>query len=265
MENRPVAHEVVAENLSRFSENRIHDDETARRFGFTRGLVPGVEVHAYACHATVRRWGRAWLERGWAETRFLRPVYDGRVAQVEAVEAGDDLSLAVRSEGVLCATGEAGLPLPEPPPGLDDWAEPPAPPATHPPASEATLAPGIRLGIAPWRLTASDAAEYLRGVGETDPIYAREALAHPGQILRLCNRALFENVVLGPWVHVGSRVRNLAAGRVGQEFTLRGRILSNTERKGHRFVEFDALVLADGDVPVARVRHNAIWRLRGAA
>lgn len=265
MENRPVAHEVVAQNLSRASENRIHDDETARRFGFTGGLVPGVEVHAYACHAAVRRWGRAWLERGWAETRFLQPVYDGRVATVEATEAGEKLSLEVRSEGALCATGEAGLSPPAALPDLRDWPEPPAPPATRPPAGDTSLAPGLLLGIAPWRPSAADLAEYLRGVSETDPIYARDGLVHPGQVLRLCNRALVENVVLGPWIHVGSRVENLSAGRIGQEFTLRGRILSNTERKGHRFVELDALVLADGDVPAARIRHTAIWRLRGAA
>ena len=265
MENRPVAHEVVAQNLSRASENRIHDDETARRFGFTGGLVPGVEVHAYACHAAVHRWGRAWLERGWAETRFLQPVYDGRVATVEATEAGEKLSLEVRSEGALCATGEAGLSPPAALPDLRGWPEPPAPPATRPPAGDASLAPGLLLGIVPWRPSAADLAEYLRGVSETDPIYARDGLVHPGQVLRLCNRALVENVVLGPWIHVGSRVENLSAGRIGQEFTLRGRILSNTERKGHRFVELDALVLADGDVPAARIRHTAIWRLRGAA
>ena len=86
----PAAHEVVAGNLSRHSENRIHDDETARRLGFAGGgLVPGVEVYAYACHAAVRRWGRAWLERGWAEMRFLKPVYDGRAARAEGANAED--------------------------------------------------------------------------------------------------------------------------------------------------------------------------------
>ena len=71
--------------------------------------------------------------------------------------------------------------------------------------------------------------------------------------------------MLGPWIHVGSRVENLAAAPIGQAFTLRGRVRSNTERKGHRLVELDALVLAGGRVPVARIRHTAIWRLRGAA
>jgi hypothetical protein len=260
------AREVVARNLSRHSENRIHDDATARRLGFGGGgLVPGVEVYAYACHPAVRRWGRGWLERGWAEMRFLQPVYDGQVARVEATEAGEDLSLSVGSEGVLCATGAAGLAVSAATPvDLDGWAEAPAPPESRPPASETSLAPGVLLGIAPWRPGTEDLAEYLQGVGETDPLYAREGLAHPGQILRLCNRALVENVMLGPWIHVGSRVENLAAARIGQEFTLRGRVLSNTERKGHRLVELDALVLAGSRVPVARIRHTAIWRLRGA-
>ena len=31
MEGTPAAREVVAQNLSRASENRIYDDETARR------------------------------------------------------------------------------------------------------------------------------------------------------------------------------------------------------------------------------------------
>lgn len=51
----------------------------------------------------------------------------------------------------------------------------------------------------------------------------------------------------------------------GAGVPLRGRILPDTERKGHRFVELDALVIADGDAPVACIRHDVIWRLRGAS
>jgi acyl dehydratase len=260
------AHEVVANNLSRASENKIHDDAVARRFGFSGGLVPGVEVYAYACHPAVARWGRDWLERGSAECRFLKPVYDGRRARVVAEPAGEDgLALRVESEGGLCATGEAALDRSAA--GQPALAAFPAahPPATRPPAGEDTLAVGTLLGIAPWRLTEALAAEYLAGIGETEPLYAREGLAHPGLILRLCNRALVENVVLGPWIHVGSRVRNFAAARVGEEFTLRARVTANYERKGHRLVDLDALVLADGGRVVARVAHTAVWRPRQVA
>ena len=68
---------VEAFNTAKESENKIHDDAVARRFGFKGGLVPGVEVYAYMTHLPVARWGRAWLDRGSAECRLLKPVYDG--------------------------------------------------------------------------------------------------------------------------------------------------------------------------------------------
>ena len=105
-------------------------------------------------------------------------------------------------------------------------------------------------------------AKYLEDVGETDALYLRENLVHPGQILRLCNAALVQNVILGPWIHVGSRVRNFALARVGDELTVRSRILSNLESKGHDIVEFDAMVVANGRTVVAEIIHTAIWRPR---
>ncbi|TDG03214.1 hypothetical protein E2C05_32390, partial [Paracraurococcus ruber] len=121
-------HRVRARNLSAQSENRIHDDAVARRFGFRGALVPGVELYAYACHAAVARWGRAWLEHGSAECRFLSPVHDGETVTVDATPAGEAIALAVRREATLCASGQAALP----PPGQGpDAAAPPwqAPPA----------------------------------------------------------------------------------------------------------------------------------------
>ena len=77
-----TAYEVSAFNTAAASENKIHDDAVARRFGFHGALVPGVEVYAYMAHVPVARWGRAWLEGGAADCRFLKPVYDGAVARV---------------------------------------------------------------------------------------------------------------------------------------------------------------------------------------
>ena len=42
-----INHTVDAFNISASSENKIHDDNIAKRFGFQGGLVPGVEVYAY--------------------------------------------------------------------------------------------------------------------------------------------------------------------------------------------------------------------------
>ncbi|HEY1259331.1 MAG TPA: hypothetical protein VGF34_08775 [Stellaceae bacterium] len=259
---------VAAVNTAAQSENKIHDDDVARRFGFKGGLVPGVEVYAYMTHLPVLRWGRAWLERGHGECRLLKPVYDGNTAIVTATEIAGRLDIRVESEGVLCATGSASLPG-EPPNPLPTFAEmvPPDPPADadRPPAGERTLAAGSRFAIHPFRMDGPAARQYLRDIGETLPLYDEEGLVHPGTILHIGNWALRHNVVLGPWMHVGSRIEHFAAARLGDELSANALVTANYEKKGHRFVDLDVLVYANGKTPVARIAHVAIWRPRQLA
>jgi acyl dehydratase len=260
-----MTYRVEAYNLSHASENRIHDDATAQRFGFTGGLVPGVEVFAYCCHPAVAHWGRDFLRRGEISAGFQKPVYDGRIATVTATPDADGLALSVESEGVACASGFARLP--EAPPqavSLADWPAA-SPPETRPKASDESLAPGLWLGTRALELTRQVLADYVRDVRETAPLYAEQGIAHPGLILRMCNWLLTQNVVLGPWIHIGSKVRFHGEARVGESLTARGRITANSDRKGHRIVTIDALVLADDARLVARVTHDAIWRPRQVA
>src|SRR5246127_45625 len=98
---------VSAYNTAHDSDNKIHDDTVARRFGFGGGLVPGVDVYDYMTHLPVLRWGRAWLERGSAECRFLKPVYDGDTAVVTAIEEAAGLGLGIESGGEICLNGRA--------------------------------------------------------------------------------------------------------------------------------------------------------------
>jgi acyl dehydratase len=242
----PSPYTVNAFNSSRLSENKIHDDAVASRFGFRGGLVPGVDVYAYMTHLPVARWGRAWLARGAATCRFEKPVYDGDDATVTARETADGLDIGVQSHGEPCAAGVATLP---------------ASPRARGGADERSLAVGALLGMKPLDVTPDVAARYLADVRETDPLYAREGLVHPGLILRTCNWALMHNVVLGPWIHVGSAVQHLAAAHVGDEVSVRARVSANYERKRHRFVELDAVVVANR-TPVAHITHTAIYRPR---
>jgi acyl dehydratase len=254
-------YEVEAQNLSRASENKIHDDDTARQFGFTGALVPGVEVYAYACHAPVEVWGRDWLECGAIECRFAKPVYDGRLVRVSAGREGGGLAIRVESEGVLCANATAARSGEASVAALDAYPARPLP-RERPPADEVSLAPGLVLGTATREMTREDADWYLDGVRETEPLYRKERIVHPGRTLRLCNNALMDNVVLGPWVHVGSKVQNLSTARIGETLAVRAKVAANYEKKGHRFVDLDALVIANNERPVAHVLHTAIYRLR---
>src|SRR5437763_8631126 len=111
MTDQPLApYRVRAFNTAHDSENKNHDDATARRFGFSGGLVPGVDVYGYMSHLPVTRWGRAWLERGTAECRFFKPIYDGGETIVTATESGAGIEIAVESRGVVRASGRADLP-----------------------------------------------------------------------------------------------------------------------------------------------------------
>ena len=84
MPSRLETYRVEAYNTAKQSENKMHDDTVARRFGFIGGLVPGVDVLAYMMHVPVAQWGRDFLERGLIDARFIKPVYDGEIADVNA-------------------------------------------------------------------------------------------------------------------------------------------------------------------------------------
>jgi len=256
---------VQAYNTAHDSENKIHDDSVARQYGFTGALVPGVDVYAYMMHLPVERWGREFLERGAAECKFTSPVYDGDTAEVAGYEEGDTISIKVTSRGQRCASGSARL---GPRPEVVSIEKYPAVAASalenRPAASEATLAIGASLGTQVLEATKEFVGKYLGDVRETDELYKREGLVHPGTVLRMCNYALFRNVKMGPWIHVGSKVQNLGAARVGETLSARARVRANYEKKGHRFVDLDVLVLAN-ERPVAQVVHTAIYEPRQAA
>ncbi|MFN5525762.1 hypothetical protein, partial [Bradyrhizobium sp.] len=199
---------VEAFNTAKQSENKMHDDAVARRFGFAGGLVPGVEVLAYMLHQPVARWGRAFLERGLIEARFIKPVYDGEMAEVRAERVGDGIGLEVTSQGQLCATGSASLPAVAPDVVLAEYRDVP-PAAMRPPVSAESFAVGSWLGTAPRAWPGQAAKLYLDEIREREPLYANDRLGHPGMLQRVMNRLLVDNVVLGPWIHVGSRMQLL--------------------------------------------------------
>jgi acyl dehydratase len=255
---------VQAYNTAKQSENKTHDDTVAKRFGFSGGLVPGVDVMAYMMHQPVAKWGRAFLERGLIDARFVKPVYDGEMAELTADESNGVLSIEVHSRGELCATGTASLPASAPVVSIADY-ETVAAVAERRPVNAASYEVGKWLGTTPLDWAGGAASEYLRNIREADPIYAKEGLGHPGLLQRVMNRALVDNAILGPWIHVGSRMQLLSAAKAGDVITARAKVIGNYDKKGHRFVELDALVVANGKTPLAHCHHIAIYQPREQA
>jgi hypothetical protein len=133
------------------------------------------------------------------------------------------------------------------------------------PVDERSYESGQWLGAIPLRWARDAARQYLTDIRERDEIYAREGLGHPGLLPKVMNKVLVDNAILGPWIHVGTRMQLLSAGKTGDELTARAKVTGNYEKKGHRFVELDALVVANGKTPLAHCRHIAIYQPREQA
>ena len=97
---------VKARNTPENSENQIHDDVVARRYGFRGGLVPGMIVYAYLTHPLVAAFGAAWLERGTAAVRFVEPVLDGEEVTVTGAVVGHDARRVTAT--LVASTAAAG-------------------------------------------------------------------------------------------------------------------------------------------------------------
>ena len=266
--DRVLEYRVRARNTSAASENKIHDDTVAKRYGFGGGLVPGITVYAYLTRPLVEAFGRDWLERGTAAAKFVKPIFEGDDVLVTARVTGrdrDGVALALTAStpnGGECAVGTATLP---------DRASAPVDPAGYPEAALPDDRPDVSrehlasigvLGTPVVRYDAEAAAEYVDKVDDDLSAYRGPAApAHPGFLLQQCNRALSGNVRLGPWIHTGSRVRHMGGARVGDTLSTRGRVHGFSEKKGRESVELDLLIVANGSRPVAHVFHSAIYRL----
>ena len=263
---------VKARNTSSSSENKIHDEQIAREYGFRGALVPGVTVYAYLTHPLVEAFGAAWLERGTANVRFVKPIHDGEEVRLAGVMTSRDARVttatvtATTAVGGECATLAATLPAGSPVPvNLAQYPVMPLP-ADRPIVTREHLAGLAALGTPINPYDSERQLEYLERVSDDLPIYrGARGWAHPGFFLDQANKALSLNVRMNPWIHVGSVVRHLGGARVGETLSTRGKVRSLFEKKGKEFVEADLVLVAGERRPVAHVLHTAIYRLPAPA
>lgn len=249
-------HEVDAYNTATESTNRMHDDRVAATYGFRGGLVPGVDVWAYLSRPCVDRWGQEFLDRGAMEVRFLLPVYDGERVRCELDADGAVVALGpdgtVRARGTASLAGDVApvkdLPLADPPDPVPD-------------ATSELLAPGTVMGSLSFRYRQGPAQQYLADIREDHPIYRNGAVGHPGSLAREANHVLAASVRLGPWIHVSTRAQHRGVVHDGDLVEVRGVVADEREHKGHRFVDLDVEVRAEGR-PVWSAFHTAIWKPR---
>lgn len=260
-------HRVTARNLAADTENRIHSDDVARRYGFEGGLVAGITTYAYLIRPVAERWGEAWLARGTFRVRLLHPVYDAETIEVMARPVdGSEQVLEVEARnanGRVCAVATATLPdeaADAPDPGA--WPEiPPPTPDERPPVSVETMRGLGTLGSVARTFRSERAPEFLDAIDDHLPLYRDGGPAHPGWIVYDANQILVRNVRLGPWIHTATEATHFATVHDGDVVTTAGRVAAVYERKGHEMVDLDLLVTADETRPVWHLRHTAIFEI----
>ena len=201
-----LAHSLVAQNDAVESENKIHDDAVARKFGFAGGLVPGVTVFGYLTWPAVAEWGKAWLESGRSPpgsrrrsttATMSRSSASGRALPAASRPAPRGASVVRRGGGACPIACRSRSPL------ADFPNDPIPPPDARPPAAPRSSAPS-RSASSSGTGTPTHAGDYLEIVSDDLAVYRDPPVAHPGWLLRAANYVLSRSVRLGPWIHVES-------------------------------------------------------------
>jgi hypothetical protein len=261
---------VTTRNVSVASENKIHDDAEAKRYGFKGGLVPGTVMYSHMTRPVVGRFGEKWLGRNAGEVVLLKPTYEGERLSVTAADAPGGNRNAVKvslvnADGLCLATLETAVPEQLPAPDPLSRMEPDRSGGARIPIGWDAVIVGKPLKVLPWQPTSADQSAWCTGVSDDLPVYrGKNAPLHPGFILQTANRAFSNHFQVKPWIHVSSRIVTRGVLRVGQSIEVRAHPLERWEKKGHQFVKLYVAMIAAGE-PLVEIWHTAIFTVRPAA
>ncbi|MFQ5382403.1 MAG: hypothetical protein ACE5EF_12405 [Dehalococcoidia bacterium] len=249
--------------------NVIHRADDARGYGYTSALVGGVTVYGWCVPAILEALGEEWLDRGWVEVFFRRPVYpdDRMLVRVTASEAGtNELTAENEADGAICIRGRVGT-------GDGPWLDQfvlsrrldPEPAPDNKPALTLDNAPiGQDLRTLGIEMTAAEAREYAEThQRDSNPLFrGKRPLVHPAAVARQMMPLLAHSYEYGkPSIHVSSHIQHLARVEAGQQLALTCHFIDAYERKGHHYAVFDGDLIGEDGRELARLRHTNIFRV----
>ena len=266
----------LAFNQAPDSQNQIHSDEMAKRYGFKGGLVPGVTLSAYLTQPAVSHWGQAFLDRGWAEIKILHPVYHGEPfdVMVRALEEEQFEAELVDATGKVCAKARVGLDQDEAA-GKPKWLDQTLMPEGYvpPKATPETFAKLKQTGGLEARYRWSrqhPMAAYFADAAAMPALLRFDAAetgssgwANTSVVLSCGNWVFAANALMNPWVHLETRHQNFSAIEEGAEVAVQMVVEDFFEKKGHQFADVRVnLFSAASRAPLATIWQRAIYHLR---
>ena len=261
-------YQVRAVNDALTSENRIHSDEIARRYGFSGALVSGVAVLGHLVHPLVEAYGEDWLGNTAAEVKFLKPAYEDDLLAITTGpgEASGDTRVHTtrvhNEDGSLLAVLNSSRPGFRAPVSPLAWRVPAAANPPREPIHWDRIILDQAAQAYPLALSADQHRTQLQLIRETLPLFHQgsQAPLHPYVLLKECNQALMRLFILPAWIHVGSKMRFRRVLRVGDPIQVHTVPVSKWERKGHQFITLYIAMSVAGEVAL-EVEHTAIFRI----
>ena len=241
--------------------NPIHSTASAQSYGFAGALVGGVTIFSWAVPTIVETLGAGWLDDGWVDMAFRRPVYPEQELTVSVDDQDGSFEIATDA---VCVRGVVGL-------GKADFLDALIPPRSFEVRPVATPLPhltpdnvpvGRELAVLGVVHDTSDAAEYARTKAFTDdPRFAGDAaLAHPGWLAEQPIRWLHHSYDYGPSIHARTRMQLHRVSRAAGEYLVAGRVHETYARNGHEYV-VNHIVIRDAIDRVATIEHSVIYQV----
>ena len=242
--------------------NPIHSTSVAKEYGFRGALVGGATAYGWTVRTIVEALGMEWLDHGWAELKFIQPMYPGDELTVTITDHGE-LSL-MRGEA-LCLKGTVGT-------GDAPWLDELTTPTRITPQERAATLPRLTLDnapvgqdldarLVPWPLEEAEVFARDKQQETMACFYGSNARIHPAWIAEQPIHWLHHSYDYGPSIHAGSRIQHRSPAYAGQTVTVTGRCVDAYERKGHHYIVNDTVLLgASGDC-LSQVRHTAVFQV----
>jgi hypothetical protein len=247
--------------------NVIHSTDAARDYGFDAALVGGVTAYGWTVQTIRDAVGDQWLDDGWIEVAFRRPIYPEDALTIAVEDAGNDafaLSV-VKGDGEVAIHGTLGL-------GTASWAgelhrsgdtEGRPAPESLPLLTPESVPLGEDLRPMPVAISVEAATRYaVENEADTDPVWAgARPRLHPSWIAARATPFMHHSFDYGPSIHTRSQIQHLAAGYGGQTVVVSGTFMDTFQRKGHHYGVVDCVVASEDGVALAALRHTTIYQV----
>lgn len=251
--------------------NLIHSTAGAQAFGFADALVTGSIVYGWAVPAILDALGNEWLQQGWADVRFRRPVYPNDELTVRLREMEDGAwSLEVFREGdELTLVGAVGRGLRSD--LVDDFRESPRVPVVSTPNPPPLLTPDtVPVGQQlPTHETSLDApavppSEASTRVRLQGVLLDGAAHANPAGVsgrMSWYGHASYDYA--GPSIHTRTQAQYFAPALSGEPLEVAAVVRDGYQRNGHEYIVYDGTIRNRSAELLAHVRHTVIFRVAG--